>query len=77
MGKKSGPAPVVPYAAPPPEAIDRSELDKETLRASRMRAGEVSTKEGKKDPQASLLAEREFWSEREKEQQKKKTLLNQ
>lgn len=77
MGKKSAPAPVVPYAAPPPEAVDRSELDRETLRASRMRAGKVSTKGGQEDPQATLLAEREFWSEREKEQQKQKTLLNQ
>jgi hypothetical protein len=76
MGSKSAPAPFMPVAAPPPPAVDRKELDKETLAAARERVGKTSTKDGEEDPQATLLSERKFWSDKEKEQQKKKTLLN-
>lgn len=69
MGKKSAPsppAPVVPEAAPIPEAVDRKELDRKTqeAREKAVRAS-TSTKDGKSAPQASLLAEREFWEEQE------------
>lgn len=66
MGKKSTPAPFVPVADPIPEAVDRKDLDKKT-QESREKAirAITSTKDGKAAPQASLLAEREFWKEKE------------
>jgi len=75
MGSKSAPAPFMPYAPPPPEAIDRDELDKETLAEARRNTGTVSTVDGEEDPQASLLSERKYWSDKEKKDQKKGTLL--
>lgn len=67
MGKKSPPAPIIPPAAPVADAVDRKELDKSTAEdIQRAKVARVSTKDGKGAPQASLLAERAMWDEKEK-----------
>jgi len=74
MGKKSPPQPIIPPAAPIVEkAVVRKDLDKETREAlGKATEARTSTVKGKASPQASLLAERGFWDEKEK---KAKSLL--
>lgn len=63
MGK-SAPAPMVPMDSKD-RSVDREALDKETLGELKKRTGELSPT-AKGDPQASLLAERKLWDEKEK-----------
>jgi len=66
MGKKSAPQPFMPPAPPVPPPVDRKELDKKTTEdIDKAKRAKVSTKDGKDAPQASLLAEREFWKKKE------------
>ncbi len=64
MGK-AAPAPIVPIDKPTSREVDRKALNKITLGELKKRTGELSpTTKG--DPQASLLAERKLWDEKEK-----------
>jgi len=73
MGKKSPPAPIIPPASKVVDAVDRKELDKSTAEdIQRAKVAKTSTVKGKPAPQASLLAERAMWDEKEK---KAKSLL--
>ena len=66
MGKKSAPQPFIQPMASVPDQVDREELDKETTKdIEKAKRAKVSTKSGKDAPQASLLAERKFWEEKE------------
>ena len=67
MGKKSSPQPFIqPISDVVPDAVDRAELDKDNITAiEKARVAKASTKDGKNAPQASLLAERDFWDKKE------------
>lgn len=66
MGKKSAPQPYIKPVQDVPDQVDRTELDKQTTEdIQRAKVAKVSTKAGKDAPQASLLAERKFWEEKE------------
>jgi hypothetical protein len=66
MGKKSAPQPFIQPITAIPDAVDREELDKKTIEdIDKAKRARVSTKDGKDAPQASLLAEREFWKKKE------------
>ena len=66
MGKKSPPQPIIPPATAPLAMVKRSELDKTTAEdIDKAKVAKVSTRSGAKAPQASLLAEREYWKKKE------------
>jgi len=65
MGKKDPPAPVVPMAKPVTEAVDRDELNKETVKKIDENKDVMVAKnnEGKADPKLGLLQDRKRWEE--------------
>lgn len=66
MGKKSAPQPFIQPITSVPDAVDRTELDKETTAdIEKAEVARTSTKDGVASPQASLLAERDFWKKKE------------
>ena len=66
MGKKSAPQPFIQPMTSVPDAVDRTELDEKTTQdIEKTKRAKASTKDGKTAPQASLLAERKFWEEKE------------
>jgi hypothetical protein len=66
MGKKSAPQPFIQPMTSVPDAVDREELDKKTTEdIDKAKIAKASTKDGVAAPQASLLAEREFWKKKE------------
>jgi hypothetical protein len=66
MGKKSAPAPFIQPAEETTEAVDRKELDRITRRKiESAKKASASVKDGEKAPQASLLAERDYWDKKE------------
>jgi hypothetical protein len=66
MGKKSAPQPFIQPTTSVPDAVDREELDKETnIAIEKAKRSKASTKGGVAAPQASLLAERDFWKKKE------------
>jgi hypothetical protein len=66
MGKKSAPQPFIQPTTSIPDQVDRKELDKETTAAvEKAKVARASTKDGAAAPQASLLAERDFWKKKE------------
>jgi len=66
MGKKSAPAPFIQPITSVPDIVDRTELDKKNIEdVAKARVAKASTKDGENAPQASLLAERDFWKKKE------------
>jgi len=66
MGKKSAPQPFIQPMTSVPDQVYRKELYKKTTEdIDKAKRAKVSTKDGKDAPQASLLAEREFWKKKE------------
>jgi hypothetical protein len=66
MGKKSPPQPFIAPMSSVPDQVDRTELNKATAEdIDKAKRAKVSTKNGADAPQASLLAEREYWNKKE------------
>jgi len=66
MGKKSPPQPFLQPISSVPDSVDRKDLDNKSKKEVRETdTRKTSTKDGKAAPQASLLAERDFWKKKE------------
>jgi len=66
MGKKTPPQPFIQPMTSVPDQVDRTELNIATAEdIDKAKVAKVSTRSGAKAPQASLLAEREYWKKKE------------
>lgn len=66
MGKKSAPQPFIQPTAIAPDIVDREDLDRRsTKRIEMAKKSRSSVIDGVESPQASLLAERDYWDKKE------------